>query len=194
VDGTTPIASSTSRHRDRLVPEAALTCRRLPWTHAFATLPSPPEEFCVSTGIFRAQAPSAWLDEVRIFSASSASSRLGYRARAAPAMISELGTDFEPCRPRTRCRLQSDPGRRADHDDMLAPRGFGGCRSHDSLPYGDFVRQTIHREMDAREVAAGDRQGARRIGAAGQRDRSYRVSIAGGRERRRRRNETPNGR
>ena len=59
----------------------------------------------------------------------------------------------------------------ADHDDMLAGREdrlVGPDRLAGDAPV--LLRQEIHREMDAGEVAARNGQVARRLGAAGERD------------------------
>jgi hypothetical protein len=113
-------------------------------------------------------APSAWLDEVRIFKRP---------VRPGDALVLVLGRrrhDFE-----LRDGFRALPERRADavrtgvaaadHDDMLA---FGeNVRGVAERLGGDaavLLRQEIHRKVDAVEVAAGDRQIAAGFGAAGQ--------------------------
>src|SRR6267143_989638 len=62
-----PIASSTScASSSNSVPGIGLNLSSTCTQCSFATLPSAPEKFCVSTANSRL-APSAWLDEVRIF-------------------------------------------------------------------------------------------------------------------------------
>ena len=110
-------------------------------------------------------------EEVRIFSGQFGQVRplfsrsggcrhdleLGHRGRALP----ERGADA------VRAGVAA-----ADHDDMLA-LGENRRRAADGLVADAAVllRQEVHREMNAGEIAAGDRQVARGFRAAGQRQR-----------------------
>ena len=137
---------------------------------SFATLPSSPEKLCVSTAYSRF-APSAWLDEVRIFSGQFGQVRPLFSCSGGAGMISSWVTDFAPCR--NEVPMQSDAGvAAADHDHMLAAgENIGRAAERLAADAAVLLRQEIHRVVDAGEIAAGDRQVARRFGAAGQRQR-----------------------
>src|SRR5205085_4003263 len=60
----------------------------------------------------------------------------------------------------------------ADHDDMLvAGKDIANAAERLAGDAAVLLRQEIHREMDAVEIAAGDREIAAGFGAASQRDR-----------------------
>ena len=73
---------------------------------SFFTLPSLPENFCVSTANSRA-APSAWLDDVRIFSGQFGQVSALFSCSGGAGMISSCVTDFAPCR--NEVPMQSEP-------------------------------------------------------------------------------------
>src|SRR5580693_998894 len=132
---TKPIASSTSSaSRSNSLPAIGLNLSSTCTQCSFATLPSPPENFCVSTANSR-RAPSAWLDEVRIFSGQFGQVTPLFSCSGGAGMISSCVTE----------RLLGDAA--------------------------ILLRQEIHREVNARQFAAGDWQVARRFSAAGQRQR-----------------------
>ena len=82
--------------------------------------------------------------------------------------------DSAPCRDRGSDAVGAGIAA-ADHDDVLAlcGDGAGGCRLVFAVAGIALVllRQEVHREMNAAEIAAEDLQVARLLGAAGQRNR-----------------------
>ena len=140
-------------------------------THSsFCTCPCWPVNFCVITAKSRS-APSSWLDEVRSFSGqfgqvSSLSSFSG-----GFGMISKLVTLSAPWR--IAVPMQSEPVSpppitttclRAAEIGGMSPARLAGDAAV-------LLRQVVHREMDAVELAARDRQVARGFRAAGQHHR-----------------------
>ncbi len=137
---------------------------------SFATLPSSPENFCVSTANSRL-APSAWLDEVRIFIGQFGQVRPLFSCSGGAGMISSCVTDCAPCR--NEVPMQSEPVSPPPITTTCLPPARISWRIAERLA-GDaavLLRQEIHREVNAGEIAAGNRQIARGFGAAGQRHR-----------------------
>src|SRR5579864_390814 len=92
------MASSTScASSSNSVPATGLNLSSTCTQCSFATLPSAPENFCVSTAYSRL-APSAWLDDVRIFSGQFGQVRPLFSCSGGAAMISSCVTDSAPCR------------------------------------------------------------------------------------------------
>ena len=110
-----------------------------------------------------ALAPSAWLDEVRIFSGQFGQVRPLFSCSGGAGMISSWVTDLRALPERGADAVRAGVAA-ADHDDMLA--AGENVRDAAERLAGDaavLLRQEIHREVNAVEVAAGDRQVARRL-------------------------------
>ena len=141
------------------------------------TRPSRPEKCVVSTENSRS-APSSWLDEVRSFSGQFG------QVRSLSSFSRRLRHDLE-LRHRDRALAEGRADAvgagvaAADHHDVFA---VGEDRlAAVLLLAGDaavLLRQVIHGEMDAAQVAAFDRQVAALLGAAGQHDRVVLVERA----------------
>ena len=127
---------------------------------SFSTLPSTPENFCVSTANSR-WAPSAWLDEVRIFKGQFGQVRPLFSCSGGAGMISSWVTDFAPCR--NEVPMQSEPVSPPPITTTCLPpaRMSAAPSSGSEDDAAVLLRQEVHREVDAVEVAAGDRQVAR---------------------------------
>ena len=126
-------------------------------------MPSIPRNFYVSTANSRL-APSAWLDEVRIFN--------GQFGQVMPLFSCSGGGrhDFELCDglcalPERGADAVRSGVAAADHDDMLAlGENFRGIAERLGGNAAVLLRQEIHREqMDAVEVAAGNRRDRGRL-------------------------------
>src|SRR3982075_2132319 len=104
---TKPMASSTScASSSNSVPAIGLNLSSTCTQCSFCTLPSTPENFCVSTANSRL-APSAWLDEVRIFKGQFGQVTPLFSCSGGGGMISSCVTDSAPCR--NDLPMQSDP-------------------------------------------------------------------------------------
>src|ERR1700709_81405 len=102
------MASNTNcASRSNLLPGIGLNLSSTCTQCSFATLPLSPENFCVSTAYSRL-APSAWLDEVRIFSGQFGQVRPLFSCSGGAGMISSCVTDNAPCR--NEVPMQSGPG------------------------------------------------------------------------------------
>ena len=115
------------------------------------------ENFCVSTANSRS-APSAWLDEVRIFSGQFGQVSPLSSCSGGAGMISSWVTDFAPCR--NEVPMQSDPVSPPPITTTCLPPARMSVGPAERLA-GDatvLLRQEFHREMDAGEVAAGNRR------------------------------------
>ena len=134
------------------------------------TRPSSPENCWVITEKSRGT-PSSWLDEVRYLSGQSGqvsplSGWSGGRGR-----ISSWVTDSAPWR--LDVPIQSEPVSPPPMTTTCLPPATIGS----TLPSGSsataaiLLRQELHGEVDAVEVAAGDGQVARLFGAGGEHDR-----------------------
>ena len=129
-------------------------------------------------------APSSWLDEVRSFTGQFGQFSILSSCLGGMRHDFELGHLERALADRGADAVGAGVAA-ADHDDMLAGR-------EDRLVGADrlaadaavLLRQELHREMDAGEVAPGDRQIARRLGAAGERDGVVVVDQRGGADRR----------
>ena len=168
---TKPIASST---------RSALISNSVPgigWNFASAraqcsvfTWPFAPENLVVSTAKSRST-PSSWLDEVRSLSGHSGQVSGLFSCSGGFGMISKLVTDSAPCR--IEVPMQSEPVSPPPITTTCLPVARIGAdvARRFAADAAVLLRQEIHREVDALEVAARDRQVARRFGAAGQRHR-----------------------
>ena len=134
---------------------------------SFFTAPFSPENFAVATAKSRT-APSSWLDEVRSFSGQFGQVSGLFSCSGGCGMISKLVTDSAPWR--NEVPMQSEPVSPPPMTMTCLPLARIGS-SAGRLLAGDaavLLRQEIHGEMDALELAAGHRQIARLLGAAGQ--------------------------
>ena len=106
-------------------------------------------------------APSSWLDEVRSFSGQSGQVSSLFSFSGGCGMISNLVTDSAPWR--IEVPMQSEPVSPPPITTTCLPPARIGSAPAPRLAADAAVllRQEVHREMDAVELAAGDRQVAR---------------------------------
>ena len=138
---------------------------------SFFTWPFSPVNFVVSTAKSRVT-PSSWLDEVRSFSGHSGQVSGLFSCSGGCGMISKLVTDLAPWR--IEVPMQSEPVSPPPMTTTclsLARIGGTESRSGFAAVAAVLLRQEVHREMDAVQLAPGDRQIARLLGAAGERHR-----------------------
>ena len=125
----------------------------------------------VSTAKSRS-APSSWLDEVRSFSGQSGQVSSLFSCSGGCGMISNLVTDSAPWR--IEVPMQSEPVSPPPMTTTCLPLGedrLGARPRRLAADAAVLLRQEIHGEMDAVELAPGDRQVARLLGAAGEHHR-----------------------
>src|SRR5437667_143487 len=144
---TKPMASRmSSASSTNSVPGSGLNLSSTLTQCSFATLPSPPENFSVSTANSRF-APSAWLDEVRIFSGQFGQVRPLFSCSGGAGMISNCVTDIEAVREGgTRGLGLGD----AAVDDMLFHLEVGNAVAQQAAGLGELL-------VDV-DVVAGARQ------------------------------------
>ena len=168
-----PIASSTrSAFISNSVPgistificPSASFCHSTRAATSFSTLPFLPSKRLVATAQSRSQ-PSSCDDDVRSLIGQYGQTSGLFSCSGGCGSSSNCVTDFAPLAVRRADAVGAGVAA-ADHDDVLA-------RRQDLVRHrvaGDdlvLLRQELHREVDAGELAAGHRQVARLLGAAG---------------------------
>ena len=167
---TKPIASRTSSAAiSNSLPGMAFILSSTCTQCSFFTQPFAPEKRVVITAKSRS-APSSWLDEVRSLSGQFGQVSALFSCSGGAGRISKLVTDSAPWRIDGADAVRAGVAA-ADDDDVLAGGedrlGVVGRFAADPPV---LLRQEIHGEMDALELAAGHRQIARLLGAAGEHD------------------------
>ena len=158
----------------RIAQRPSAPCAHSTRTHSSAsTWPFEPTARFVSTAQSRSQ-PSSCEDEVRSFNGQSGQTSALFSCSGGLGRISSCVIDSAPCR--FEVPMQSEPVSPPPITiDMLAGRADRAVRRRLGLVVaGDalvLLRQEIHREMDAGEIAPGHFEIARQFGAAGQRHR-----------------------
>ena len=105
-------------------------------------------------------APSAWLDDVRIFKGQFGQVSALFSCSGGAGMISSWVTDLAPCR--NEVPMQSEPVSPPPiTTTCLPPARMSGAVERLVADAAVLLRQEIHREVNAVEIAAGDRQIAR---------------------------------
>ena len=167
---TKPMASSTrSALSSNSVPAIGLNLSS-PRTHlSVFTWPCSPMNSCVSTAKSRS-APSSWLDEVRILKGQFGQVSSLFSFSGGRGMISSWVTESAPWR--IEVPMQSEPVSPPPITTTCLPPARIGCTlpSGSSLDAAVLLRQKLHGEMDAVELAARDRQ----VAAASRRRRRAR--------------------
>jgi hypothetical protein len=128
---------------------------------------SRPRTCVVITAKSRA-APSSWLDEVRSFSGQFGQVSSLFSCSGGCGMISKLVTDSAPWR--NEVPMQSEPVSPPPMTTTCLPVARIGSLFAAGSPADApvLLRQEIHGEVNALELAAGHRQVARLFGAAGE--------------------------
>src|SRR5207253_2852508 len=151
---TKPMASSTScASSSNSVPAIGLNLSSTCTQCSFCTLPSTPENFCVSTANSRL-APSAWLDEVRIFN--------GQFGQVTPLFSCSGGAGMDAVMKRHALGFHL---RHAAVDDVLFHLEVGDAVTKQSAGLGEFFvdvdvvagTRELLRGREARRSGAGDR-------------------------------------
>ena len=143
------------------------------------TTPFSPSNLRVITAKSRS-APSSWLEEVRSFTGQFGQFSILSSILGGVGMISSCVTLSAPWR--IEVPMQSEPVSPPPMTTTCLP----AARIGSLVPIGSprdaavLLRQEVHREMHAGEVAAGGGQVARRLGAAGERDGVVALDQRGG--------------
>ena len=134
--------------------------------------------FCVITAKSRS-APSSWLDEVRSFIGQSGqvSALFSFSRRLRHDL--ELGDRQRALADRGADAVRAGVAAADDDDVLAAGEDRQDVAERLVADAAVLLGQEIHGEMDAVELAAGDRQVARLLGAAGERDRVVAVEQLG---------------